>query len=132
MPIIAAVAVPHPPLIIPKIGRGQETVIQNTIDSYMEAMEFIANNNPETIVIISPHAGFYYDRFQISPGKCSTGSFSMFGYPEIEFAALYDKDVAEKIFTEAEASGLRASLERERTCPRSWDNDTSIFFREVL
>ena len=32
MPVLGAFVVPHPPLIIPEIGRGREKSIQKTID----------------------------------------------------------------------------------------------------
>ena len=34
MSVLAAFIVPHPPLIIPDIGRGRENQIRKTIDSY--------------------------------------------------------------------------------------------------
>ena len=34
MGIVAAFMVPHPPLIIPEIGKGSEKSIQDTIDAY--------------------------------------------------------------------------------------------------
>lgn len=37
MPITEAVMVPHPPLIIPEVRRGQEKAIQATIDAYHQA-----------------------------------------------------------------------------------------------
>ncbi len=43
MSILAAIAVPHPPLIIPEVGMGKEKQIQSTVDSYNKAMEFIAS-----------------------------------------------------------------------------------------
>ena len=36
MSIVAAYAVPHPPLIVPSVGRGQERAIQKTVDAYEE------------------------------------------------------------------------------------------------
>lgn len=40
MPVLAAVAVPHPPLIIPEVGKGEEKRIQHTINAYQQAMRF--------------------------------------------------------------------------------------------
>lgn len=37
MPIIGAILVPHPPIIIPTVGRGQEREVQATIDAYRAA-----------------------------------------------------------------------------------------------
>ena len=67
--ITGAFMVPHPPLIIPDIGRGEERAVQNTIDAYHEAGRQIAGLKPETIVLISPHQIMYADYFHISPGK---------------------------------------------------------------
>ena len=39
---IAAAMVPHPPLIIPQIGRGMEQQISATVQAYHQAMRRIA------------------------------------------------------------------------------------------
>ena len=57
--IVGAVMVPHPPLAVHEVGRGEEFKIQDTLDSYHSAMQFIADLKPETVVIISPHAIMY-------------------------------------------------------------------------
>jgi len=36
MSLVGAFIVPHPPLIIPDIGKGQENEISKTVDSYHE------------------------------------------------------------------------------------------------
>ena len=61
MSIIAAYMVPHPPMIIPQIGRGTEKQIQETIDSYRNVAREIASLKPETIIISSPHSVMYSD-----------------------------------------------------------------------
>ena len=33
MPILGAIIVPHPPVILPEVGRGREREIQATIDA---------------------------------------------------------------------------------------------------
>ena len=49
MAIVAAYMVPHPPMIIPQIGRGSEGQITETIRAYEQAAEEIAALQPETI-----------------------------------------------------------------------------------
>ena len=61
MAIVAAFAVPHPPLIIPAVGRGREKEIQDTIDAYRQVGARIAEVDPQTIVISSPHSVMYRD-----------------------------------------------------------------------
>ena len=68
MSILAAVAVPHPPLIFPEVGGGREKTIQKTIDSYREAMKFVASFEPDTIILTTPHSEIYGDYFHIAGG----------------------------------------------------------------
>ena len=42
MAILGAVQVPHPPLILPEVGHGEEKRIQSTIDAFERAAKFIA------------------------------------------------------------------------------------------
>ena len=67
MGVVGAVVVPHPPLIMPEVGRGEERKIQATIDAYREAMRRMAALKPDTVLISSPHATMYADYFHISP-----------------------------------------------------------------
>ena len=67
MGILGAVMVPHPPIIIPDIGKGEEKKIQNTVDGYREAARRVAGWKPDTIVLLSPHQNIYGDNFHISP-----------------------------------------------------------------
>ena len=59
MPILAAFMVPHPPMIVPDIGRGSEAQITETIRAYEQVADEIAALRPETIIIASPHATLY-------------------------------------------------------------------------
>ena len=68
MPILYTCCVPHPPLIIPEVGQGEEKKIQDTINSYHEVMKKVASFHPDTIIIISPHNTSYIDYFNISDG----------------------------------------------------------------
>ena len=79
MAIIAAFAVPHPPLIIPEVGRGQEAGIADTVAAYKEVGRKVAELAPDTIVISTPHSVMYYDYFHVSPGAFAKGDFARFG-----------------------------------------------------
>ena len=90
MGIIAAYMVPHPPLIIPEVGRGGESVISETTRAYERVGKDIAHLEPDTIVISSPHSVMYGDYFHISPGDMATGDFGRFGAPQVRFREHYD------------------------------------------
>ena len=97
MPVLASFMVPHPPLIVPEVGRGGEKQVEKTIRSYERVAEEIASLSPETIIITSPHATLYADYFHISPGKHAKGSFAGFRAPGVKFSEDYDEDLVDKI-----------------------------------
>ncbi|MDO5476183.1 MAG: AmmeMemoRadiSam system protein A [Eubacteriales bacterium] len=93
MTIPGAVMVPHPPIILPEIGRGEEKKIQATADAYERAMKFIASLRPETIVISSPHSVMYRDYFHFSPGIEAEGDFRRFRARNVRIHAEYDYEL---------------------------------------
>ena len=79
MSIVAACAVPHPPLLIPGVGEDNDPQVQKTQRALQEVAKQIALLKPETLVFLSPHATLYRDYFHISPGANAWGNFSRFG-----------------------------------------------------
>ena len=97
MSILASFMVPHPPMIVPEVGRGSEKQVEKTIRSYEQVADEIASLCPDTIIITSPHQTMYADYFHISPGKRAKGSFKRFGVPGVKFSEEYDEDLVDKI-----------------------------------
>ena len=88
MSILGAVIAPHPPLIIPAVGRGQERKVQATIDAYRTAAKQTAAWEPEVLIVTSPHQIMYADYFHISPGKGASGDMSTWNGKLAEFGPL--------------------------------------------
>lgn len=82
MSLLAAYAVPHPPLIVPAVGRGQEKAIADTIAAYQEVARRVAAHGPDLIVVTSPHAPLYRDGFFIADTAEEHGSLAAFGQPQ--------------------------------------------------
>ena len=114
MPILAAFMVPHPPMIVPEIGRGSEKQIEKTIAAYKAVADEIAALAPDTIIISSPHATVYYDYFHISPGAHAKGNFARFRAREVSFSEDYDTELVEKIAELAKAAKIDAGTKGER------------------
>ena len=113
-PIIAAFMVPHPPMIVPEVGRGSEKQIEKTISAYEKVAEQIAELKPQTIIISSPHSIMYSDYFHISPGAGAAGSFAEFGAPQVKFDIDYDEELVNLIANKAEEAGFPAGTLGER------------------
>ena len=114
MSIVAAFMVPHPPMIVPEVGRGSENQVEKTIKAYEKVADEIAALKPETIIISSPHSVMYSDYFHISPGAGATGSFADFGAPQVRFDVDYDEELVKKICTLAETSHFPAGTLGEK------------------
>ena len=108
MPVLAAYMVPHPPMIVPQVGRGSEKQIAETVRAYQRAAEEIAALKPETIVISSPHAEMYADYFHLSPGGKAAGDFGRFGAPGARFEETYDTELVREICALADRQGFPA------------------------
>lgn len=97
MPILAGFIVPHPPLIVAEIGRGQQNQVRKTIDSYRSVAQQIAKLKPETIIISSPHCELHRDKFHISTGTKASGSFADFAAPQVSFEQTYDTHITNEL-----------------------------------
>ena len=108
--LVGAFIVPHPPLIIPAVGRGQEDGIPKTVESYEQIAAKIRELKPETVVITTPHSIMYRDYIHISPGSEASGSFAQFGAPQVNFHIAYDQELAEQISDFSEEDRISAGF----------------------
>lgn len=97
MGIVAAYAVPHPPLIVPAVGRGEEAAIARTVEAYQEVARRIAAHAPDTVVVVSPHAPAYRDGFFMSDAPSEAGSLAAFGQPQEALATQTDVAFAHEL-----------------------------------
>ena len=114
MSIVAAFMVPHPPMIVPEVGRGSEKQIAKTIQAYEKVADEIAELKPETIIISSPHSIMYSDYFHISPGTGATGSFADFGAPDVRFDVEYDEELVNALAGKTKSAGFPAGTLGEK------------------
>ena len=128
MSILAAYAVPHPPLIIPTIGQGREGEIAATVRAYHETMRAAAEMRPDTVVIISPHATAYDDFFHISPGAGAEGNFAAFGHPEISIGIEYDEEFVRALSSIASEQNIPAGTLGEKNPALDHGTMIPLFF----
>ncbi len=114
MSVIAAYMVPHPPMIVPEVGQGDEERVRTTTESYDRVAREIAELRPDTIVISSPHSVMYSDYFHISPGRNAVGSFSRFHAPEVAFRVEYDTELVSRLEYIADSEDISAGTLGEK------------------
>ena len=124
MSVLAAFMVPHPPMIVPAVGRGSEAQISKTTAAYERVSEEIAALGPDTIIITSPHSVMYADYFHISPGKSAAGDFGRFRASQVRFRENYDTELVSEIADLARRQGFPAGVMGERD--RELDHGTMV------
>ena len=110
----SAFIVPHPPMILPEIGRGQEEKISSTVKAYEKVADEISALQPETIIVISPHSVMYQDYIHISPGSSASGNFRKFGEQNVSISVKYDEEMISAIAASAGEKGIAAGTMGER------------------
>lgn len=113
MGIKAGYVVPHPPLIIPSVGRGEEQGIAQTISAYKEVARRTVALCPETIVVSSPHVTAYRDGFHVTSDTTLSGDMDVFGAPQTQLEVGIDTELSQAIIEHAQRNNIV-------TAPSSW------------
>lgn len=71
---------PHPPVIIPEVGKGRELEASRTIEGMNILSSLASTNPPDTILLLSPHAPFS-GGLTISLAEQYSGDFARFAAP---------------------------------------------------
>lgn len=116
MAVTAGFMLPHPPLIVPAIGKGEEQAITDTQEAYRRAAEEIAALRPETIVVLSPHTVMYADYFHVASGHWASGDFGQFRAGQVKLEAEYDTEFVRQLcsLADRESFPLGTLGERDR------------------
>ncbi|MBP3217830.1 MAG: AmmeMemoRadiSam system protein A [Lachnospiraceae bacterium] len=130
MPILSAYMVPHPPMIIPEVGKGSEAQIEETTRAYRQIAQEIAAQRPQTIIISSPHSIMYADYFHISPGRGAKGSFAAFRARSVSFTETYDTELVRAICEQAGKRELPAGTLGERDASLDHGTMVPLYFLE--
>ena len=104
--ISAFYTMPHPPIVIPEIGRGEEKKIRATFDAFDKAAAEIASLDADTIIIVTPHGPVFSDAVALTYDSSIKGTLGKFGAPQVAFKEEIDISLTEKIIELAEKGGI--------------------------
>lgn len=114
MPMLGAILTPHPPVLLPEVGRGREREIGATDQAMRAAAGAVARWNPDVLIVASPHTVMYRDYFHIAPGEGAAGNMSAFGAPQVRLEVEYDAPLRDEIVRRAREAGLEAGTLGQR------------------
>lgn len=108
--IVFAGIVPHPPVLIPSIGKGEEKKVEKTHQAMMKFAEELSESDPDVIIFISPHMAHYPHMFTVCGMPDLYGSLRSFGDKTYEWHGYNDVELAAEIFDKSEDEGLTTLL----------------------
>ena len=102
--VFAGIA-PHPPIMVPEVGRDAIAEVNDSINGMAELTERLRACGAETVVIISPHAPLEPSAFVAFEGPQLYGDFANFRAPSATVNAAVDEELLDEI--------TRAAAEQE-------------------
>ena len=97
---------PHPPIMIPEVGKSELDKVKNTVASAQLAAKTIKEQNPQTIILITPHGPVFEDAASISIHPRLKGNFGAFGVPEVFLGFETDDLLIRQILKKTELLGI--------------------------
>jgi len=88
---------PHPPIMVPEVGRDAIAEVRSSIDAMAELTERVITSGAETVVIISPHAPLQAAAFIAYDGPQLYGDFANFRAPTATIHAELDEELLDQI-----------------------------------
>lgn len=104
MPIVFSAIVPHPPVLIPEIGKDHLDKLKKTEEAYKKLEQDFYASKPESVIIISPHGEILSDSFNINLSADYQANFKEFGDYSLELKFKSDFMVIQEIRASDESS----------------------------
>lgn len=105
--IVAGYVLPHPPIIVPGVS-DKPHLAKDTVQSLQKVSSQLADLNPDTIVVISPHAPMFSDFLFFYQAASLEGSLAGFGAPQVKLNFKEDIELREKIIGLLDQAGIQA------------------------
>lgn len=97
---------PHPPVLVPEVGKGDEKKAGATLSAIKKAAKEIGRQKPSTIILTTPHGPVFQDFIHINFRHPLSGSLKRFGAPEVKLQFENNLHLASDIITIANTEGI--------------------------
>ena len=110
---------PHPPMIIPEVGKNNAKEMNITADSLDRAAKAIAEMRPDTVILLSEHGPRFNDHYYMPSQPRVSGDFADFGNKRLILGFNNDLSLAETVANKAKSNGISAGFVDDRTMKRN-------------
>jgi AmmeMemoRadiSam system protein A len=110
---VLGIIAPHPPIMVREVGRADADATRASSRAMETARLLLERYDPDTIVIMSPHATAYRDAFTVTTASRLRGDLGQFGAPSVALDVAGDPALAAAILAETGAAGVPAVARSE-------------------
>lgn len=104
--ILNAYILPHPPILIPDVGKGEGLGAASTLNAVKRVAGEIKNLKPTTIIVTTPHGPVFQDFVHISVQPELSGSFERFGAAGVKLQFENNLGLTENIIKHGNAANI--------------------------
>jgi len=104
--LLLAAIVPHPPIMVAEVGRGEEAKVQATRDSMQALAGKLQEMQPDTLVVITPHGTLFSDVITLPAESTLAGDLSRFRAPQVRLEYERDRELGELVLRCAAERGI--------------------------
>lgn len=97
---------PHPPLLLPEVGRDRLEKVEATRRAVRELCAEVARRKPDRLVMVTPHGPLHPSAIGLLAAPRLRGDAARFGAPEVEIQVRTDRELALALAQEAERRKL--------------------------
>lgn len=121
-----AALMPHPPIIVPEVGRGREREAAGTLEGVERLMKKLADKRPDRLLLLSPHQPYAIGALFVNGAASPRGTLAPFGAPSVSFGL---KTPAERdLLDHLARKGLRISVGETSNLTRDQGTLVPLYF----
>lgn len=83
MPWVWAALMPHPPILVPEVGRGRENEARETLKGLELLAESLRDRRPDALLVLSPHQPYAPGALFLNSAGRAAGTLAPFGAPSV-------------------------------------------------
>jgi len=121
MSLVFSAIAPHPPILIPQIGKDNIKLLYSTQSAFQNLAKKLKETQPETIIIISPHGLIQSGAFTINQSPQFVATFDEFG--DLTTKLIYKGDIG---LTHKIKESMEASIPLQMISNEKLDHGVSV------
>jgi len=104
--VIMGCLCPHPPVMVPEVGKGDASQTRTTINGMRELTQAVKAVDPDCLIFITPHGNVFADAISFLVEPEMEGSLEHFGAGNVSFNCENDLELLRAWAVACEKAGL--------------------------